>query len=265
MFLTPRAEAPLDVVDLAVHAERAGLDLVTFQDHPYQPAYLDTWTLLSFVAARTQRVVLAGNVLSLPLRPPAVLAHAVASLDLLTNGRMALGLGTGVLWDAIEAMGVQRLSGPESVTALEEALDVIDGLWDTTARGLLRAGGEHHHVDGAKRGPAPAHHVPVWLGAYGPRMLRITGARADGWLPSLGYVSLDDLVAGNAIIDEAAREAGRAPGDIRRLLNVPEGAADLRTIERLMAEERVETVVVATDDRATIDWLADLAPRLRAA
>src|SRR5690606_41848562 len=80
--VTPRSQGPKHVIDLAVTADRAGLDLVTFQDHPYQPAFLDTWTLLSFVAARTERVRLSGSVLNLPLRPPAVLARAAASLDI---------------------------------------------------------------------------------------------------------------------------------------------------------------------------------------
>ena len=88
-------------------SEQAGLDLVTFQDHPYQPAFLDTWTLLSYVAARTSRVRLAPNVTNLPLRPPAVLARCVASLDLLSGGRVELGLGAGAFWDAIEAMAAR--------------------------------------------------------------------------------------------------------------------------------------------------------------
>src|SRR3954469_6453906 len=104
-FVTPSAADPAGTVALAVATERAGLDLVTFQDHPYQPRFLDTWTLLSYVAARTERVRLAPNVLNVPLRPPAVVARAAASLDLLTDGRVELGLGTGAFWDAIEAMG----------------------------------------------------------------------------------------------------------------------------------------------------------------
>lgn len=263
VFLTPRASPPQDVVELAAHAEEAGLDLVAFQDHPYQPAFLDAWTLLTWVAARTSRVVVAGDVLNLPLRPPAVLARAVASLDLLAGGRTALGLGTGAFWDAMVAMGATRLTGPESVTALEEALDVIRGLWDTSTRDLLRAGGEHHRVDGAKRGPAPAHPVPIWLGAYGPRMLRVTGAKADGWLPSLGRMTLEDLAAGHRTIDAAARAAGRDPRDVRRLLNVPAEAADPDTLRRLVTEHRVATVIVMTDERSTLDRLGALAPGLR--
>src|SRR3954449_13022195 len=124
-FITPRNDRPEDVVKLAQLTELAGLDLVTFQDHPYQSAYLDTLTLLSWVAAKTERVRLAGNVLNLPLRPPAVLARAAASLDLLSNGRFELGLGAGAFWDAVQAMGGPKRTPGESVTPLEEAIDVI--------------------------------------------------------------------------------------------------------------------------------------------
>jgi alkanesulfonate monooxygenase SsuD/methylene tetrahydromethanopterin reductase-like flavin-dependent oxidoreductase (luciferase family) len=86
----PYAQQPDTVVALAQLAERAGLDLVTFQDHPYQPALLDTWTLLGYVAAATETIKLAGNVHPLPLRPPAMLAQAAASLDLLSGGRFEL-------------------------------------------------------------------------------------------------------------------------------------------------------------------------------
>ncbi len=220
-FLTPANAAPEQVVRLAQESERAGLDLVSFQDHPYQPGFLDTWTLLSYVAARTERVRLAPNVLNVPLRPPAVLARAAASLDLLSGGRLDLGLGAGSFWDAIEAMGATRLTPGQAVDALSEAIDVLRGLWDTSERGPLRVGGTHHHVQGAKRGPAPLHPIELWLGAYKPRMLRLTGAKADGWLPSLGYLkSLADLSDGNTIIDEAARSAGRDPAEIRRMLNI---------------------------------------------
>jgi alkanesulfonate monooxygenase SsuD/methylene tetrahydromethanopterin reductase-like flavin-dependent oxidoreductase (luciferase family) len=220
-FLTPAHAHAEQVVAAAVAAERAGLDLVTFQDHPYQPAFLDTWTLMGFVAARTESVRLAGNVLNLPMRPPAVLARSVASLDLLSGGRVELGLGAGAFWDAIAAMGGQRLAPGEAVDALGEAIDVIRGIWDASNPARLRVDGTHHRVDGAKRGPAPAHPVEIWLGAYKPRMLRLTAQKADGWLPTLGRMTTQDIAAANRTIDEAAAESGRDPREIRRLANVP--------------------------------------------
>ncbi|GAA3446273.1 LLM class flavin-dependent oxidoreductase [Planomonospora venezuelensis] len=279
-FITPQNRRPDAVTELALLSERAGLDLVTFQDHPYQPGFLDTWTLLSWVAARTERVHLAGNVLNLPLRNPAVLARSVASLDLLSGGRIELGLGAGAFWDAIEAMGGRRLTPGQSIEALSEAIDVIRGVWDAGERRLLRVDGAHYAVDGAKRGPAPAHDVPIWLGAYKPRMLRLIGAKADGWLPSLGYLQPEDVPAGNKIIDEAAAEAGRDPREIRRLLNLAGGGFEdsgrgplqgppARWVERLLPlalEDGVSTFILGSDDPRTIQTFAqEVAPALREA
>lgn len=221
-FITPSAQAPDQVVALARVAEDAGLDLATFQDHPYQPAFLDTWTLMSYVAAATTRIRLSGNVLNLPLRQPVVLARSAASLDLLSGGRVELGIGAGGFWDAIEAAGGRRLSPGESVDALDEAIRIIREVWDVEQRGGVRVDGKHYRVLGAKRGPAPAHDIGIWVGAYKPRMLRLVGRAADGWLPSLAYLpgGVKDLLGLNAVIDEAAVEAGREPGDVRRLLNI---------------------------------------------
>ncbi|WP_197382781.1 LLM class flavin-dependent oxidoreductase [Mycolicibacterium mengxianglii] len=221
-FVTPTAHPPEAPIELAVTSERAGLDLVSFQDHPYQPAFQDTWTLMSYAAARTERIRLSGNVLCLPLRPPAVLARATASLDQLSGGRVELGLGAGAFWDAIVAMGGRRLEPAQSVRALEEAVRVIRGLWDTDESGPLKIDGEFYGVTGAKRGPAPAHRIPIHIGALKPRMLRLTGRIADGWLPSLTYLpdGPDSLGPMNEQIDEAAAGAGREPTAIHRALNI---------------------------------------------
>jgi alkanesulfonate monooxygenase SsuD/methylene tetrahydromethanopterin reductase-like flavin-dependent oxidoreductase (luciferase family) len=219
-FLTPQAARPQDPVALAQLCERAGLDLVTFQDHPYQPAFVDTWTLLSWVAARTERVEVAPNVMNLPLRLPSVIGRAVASLDRLSGGRVALGLGAGAFWEAIEAMGGRRLTPGQAVEALSEAIDVIRAIWDTSTRRGVNVEGRYYRVKGAKRGPEPTHEIPIWIGAHKPRMLRLTGAKGDGWLPSLQYMELDDVPDASARIDEAAEEAGRSPREVRRLLNI---------------------------------------------
>jgi alkanesulfonate monooxygenase SsuD/methylene tetrahydromethanopterin reductase-like flavin-dependent oxidoreductase (luciferase family) len=219
VFITPAAAQADAVLELARAADVAGLDIVSFQDHPYQPSYLEMWTLLSVVAAQTTNVLVAPNVANLPLRPPAVLARAAASLDILSGGRVALGQGAGAFWDAIAAHGGRRLTPGESVDALAEGIDVIRALWNTEERSV-RHRGRHYEVYGAKPGPAPAHPIELWLGAYKPRMLALTGARADGWIPTLGYLEPEQLPDMNAAIDAAATEAGRAPEDIRRLLNI---------------------------------------------
>jgi len=218
LFATPAASSADDVLALAQVAEVSGLDLVTIQDHPYQAAHLDAWTLLSVMAARTSTVRVALNVANLPLRNPVVLAGSVASLDLLTGGRVELGLGTGAFWQAIEAAGGRRLTPGESVDALEEAVAIIRGLW--TGRGSVRVDGVHHRAVGLHAGPAPAHPVGIWIGAYKSRMLRLTGRLADGWLPSMGPAAPEALGAMNEVIDEAAVAAGRSPLEIRRLYNI---------------------------------------------
>jgi hemerythrin-like domain-containing protein len=219
VFITPVADQAQAVLELSRLADVVGLDIVGFQDHPYQASFLDTWTLLSVVAAETTNVRVAPNVANLPLRPPVVLARSAASLDILSGGRVELGLGAGAFWDAIAANGGPRLTPGQGVDALAEAIDIIRAIWSAERR-PVRHRGRYYQVDGAQPGPPPAHDIEIWLGAYKPRMLRLTGAQADGWIPSLGYVELEQLPDMNAAIDEAATKAGRRPEAIRRLFNI---------------------------------------------
>ena len=278
-FITPNVSPSDGALGLAQRAEELGYDLVTFQDHPYQPAFFDTWTLMTWVAAQTSRVQIAANVHNLPLRPPAVLARAAASLDVLSGGRVALGLGAGGFWDAIAAMGGERRTPGESIEALDEALDVIRGIWDVDDRTPLRIAGEHYRLDGAKRGPRPAHDIPIWVGGYKPRMLRLIARRAEGWLPSLFALQPGDLARANAVVDEAAVDAGRDPRHIRRMLNVGGRFASAGTellqgpperwVEELLAfavDDGVSTFILATDDPETMTTFAqEVMPPLRAA
>jgi alkanesulfonate monooxygenase SsuD/methylene tetrahydromethanopterin reductase-like flavin-dependent oxidoreductase (luciferase family) len=217
-FLTPSSEDVQAVTRQARLCEDLGLDLIGIQDHPYQRRFLDTWTLLAFLAAQTKRVRLFPDVINLPLRPPAVLAKSAASLDLLSAGRIELGLGAGAMWEAIGALGGPQRAPGEAVDALEEAIQVIRLMW-SGQRGL-RFEGQHYRLNGAHSGPLPAHAIGLWIGAYGPRMLNLTGRLGDGWVPSSSYAPPAKLIAMQERIDEAAESAGRAPCEIRRLYNV---------------------------------------------
>jgi len=275
IFVTPRADAGPHILELARRADAAGLDWVSVQDHPYQPAFLDTMTLLTAIAAATERVAVFPNVANLPLRPPAVLARAVASLDILSGGRAELGIGTGAFWDAIAAMGGPRRSPRESVDALREAIAVIRALW-TPGRGA-RAGGQYYAVSGAKPGPFPVHDVRIWVGAYKERMLRLTGEIGDGWLPSSPYAPPEQLAAMNAVIDAAAAGAGRSPGDVRRIYNIAgsftgSGSAFLQGPPKVWAEqlaglaldEGISGFVLMADDAVTVErFAAEVAPAVR--
>ena len=188
VFLSPDAADAARTLELAQLADVLGLDLVTVQDHPYQAKHLDTWTLLSTIAARTSAVRVAPNVANLPLRQPVVLARSVATLDILSDGRAELGLGAGAFWDAIVAAGGPRLSPGEAVEALEEAITVIRAVWGRDGNRTVDIDGEHYRIKGLHAGPQPVHDPGIWIGALKPRMLRLTGRLADGWLPSLGRV-----------------------------------------------------------------------------
>ncbi|MCL4257509.1 MAG: LLM class flavin-dependent oxidoreductase [Anaerolineales bacterium] len=278
-FITPVAQPAQQAVELALAAERAGLDLATFQDHPYQPRFHDTWTLLSYIAARTQRIRISANVHNLPLRQPAVLARSAASLDLLSGGRFEMALGAGGFWDAIAAMGGRRLSPGESIEALGEAIEIMRMLWDTEERSGARLNGKFYQVNGAKRGPAPAHPIEIWVGAYKPRILALVGQLADGWVPSLAYLErgLPSLGRMNQLIDEAAEAAGRPAASVRRMLNIGGQFSHnenglLNGPPQLWAEQLAEMTfqygtsafILAVDDPATIERFAkEVAPATR--
>lgn len=217
-FLSPSAAQPEALVALARVADEIDLDLLSVQDHPYQPGFLDAWTLLSSLAGTTGQITLFPNVANLPLRPPAVLARSVASLDILTGGRVELGLGAGFAWDAIAGLGGPRRSPGQAVDALAEGVAVIRALW--TPGPEVRFAGEYYRLDAARPGPFPVHPVGIWLGAYQRHMLQLVGRVADGWVPTLGYASPKELVAMTGIIDSAARNAGRDPREVRRIYNI---------------------------------------------
>ncbi len=217
-FLVPDARNHQAVLHAARKVDALGLDLIGIQDHPYQQSYLDSWTLLATIAAQTQRVRVFPDVANLPLRPPAMLAKAAATLDLLSGGRFELGLGAGAFWEAIKAMGGPVYTPKNAVAALEEAIAVIRLMWSKERS--VNFEGKFYTLGGVKPGPAPAHAIGIWIGALGPKMLNLVGRLADGWVPSLSYIKLEQLKEMQQRIDDGARSAGRDPAHIQRLLNL---------------------------------------------
>ena len=199
-------------------ADEGGLALVGVQDHPYQHHFLDTWSLIPSLMAQTTRISFVTDVANLPLRPAPVMAKAAASLDVISGGRFELGLGGGGLPDLIANFGGPRRTPAETVEAVEEAIDVIRLLWSGDRSVSFE--GRHYRLHDARPGPRPVHPIGIWLGAFRPRMIHLVGRKADGWLPSLGVLTREELRAGNRRIDDAAAAAGRDPGKIRRILNV---------------------------------------------
>ena len=247
-------------IELAVLADELGFDLVGVQDHPYQRRFFDAWTLLTAIAMRTQRITVFPDVLNLPLRPPAVLAKSAASLDILSGGRVELGIGAGGFWDAIKAYGGAVRTPGQSVAALEEGINVIRLMW--SGQHGIRFEGEFYQLGGAHSGPLPVHPIGIRVGAYRPRMLSLIGRLADGWVPSLGYVQPADLAEGNRRIDEAARGANRDPRSIRRIVNTGDQPVDV--FVSLALEYGMDTFIASADDPEEMRrFAAEVIPKVR--
>ena len=215
----PASAAPgADPVALARRAEDLGFDFVSTADHPCgdQPTY-ETWTMLSWIAARTSRIGVATRVLGLPYRHPPMVAKAAETLDRLSGGRLILGLGGGYSDDEFRAFGLGVPSPREKVDGLAESITIIRGLWSHRAFSFE---GRRYRTMTADMEPKPGHRIPIWLGTFGDRALAVTGRLADGWIPSLGHASAQQLAVMRNRVLAAASEAGRDPGQITCALNL---------------------------------------------
>ncbi len=203
---------------LARTAEDSGLDYIAVQDHPYQPGHLEAWTLISHLSALTDRISFLTDVADLQLRPPVMLAKAAASLGVLTEGRVQLGVGGGGIPDAIASMGGPARRGPDMVAYAEESLGLLRA---ALAGGGVRLDSPYHSIGGYQAGPVPPQPVGIWLGAQRPKMLALAGRIADGWISPLNlYVPPEEVPSRQRIIDDAAVAAGRDPRSLRRVYNV---------------------------------------------
>ncbi len=185
--------------------------------HESGPEFVDTLTMITWLAGQTSRVHFFPNVANLPLRPPAMLAKQAATIDVLSGGRFELGLGAGAFRDGIAGMGGPRRDPAQARAALSEAIDIIRASWSGEPYSYT---GTHYAAPGVRPAPRPAHDIGLWLGVAGPRAVALVGAKADGWSVSAPYVPPARLPELNEIINDAARQAGRDPGQITRLYNV---------------------------------------------
>ncbi|HEX6508870.1 MAG TPA: LLM class flavin-dependent oxidoreductase, partial [Chloroflexota bacterium] len=216
--LSTAAGPEVDPAGDARLAEVLGFEFLQVTDHlNTRHGNFETWTLLSWVAAQTSRIELGPNVLGLPYRSPAVIAKMSESLDRLTGGRTTLGLGAGGADAEFAAFGLTVRSANEKVEALREAILIIRGLWKETTFSFA---GRHFQTDEAQIEPKAERRIPIYIGAYGPRMLALVGELADGWSPSAAYAPLPRAIEMRERVREAAREAGRDPDSIVCQYNV---------------------------------------------
>ncbi|MGH2699251.1 MAG: LLM class flavin-dependent oxidoreductase [Actinomycetota bacterium] len=249
--VTTSAAPSADPVKDALRAEELGFDFVSASDHPSggHPTY-EVWTLLSWIAARTDRIRLATSVLGVPNRPPAVVAKMAESLDRLSGGRLVLGLGAGASNEEFRAFGLRVPSPRDKIDGLEEAIRITHGLWTERA---FSFDGRLYRTETAEMEPKPNRRIPIWLGTFGPRALALTGRLADGWIPSLGHAPPERVPAMRAQIERGARAAGRDPGSITSAYNL-----------EVRVEEHAEArpLVVSGSSEAVAEQLVAFARRL---
>jgi alkanesulfonate monooxygenase SsuD/methylene tetrahydromethanopterin reductase-like flavin-dependent oxidoreductase (luciferase family) len=203
---------------LARQADRSGLEYLAVQDHPYQPGYLDVWTMMTYLLAQTERISVVSDVIDLQLRPPTILAKAAASLSTMAGGRVQLGVGGGASAQGVAAMGGLPRRGTAMVEFTDEAIQLMR---HALRGGAVQVNSAHHQIAGYQAGPVPPQPIEVWIGSQKPRMLGVTGRSGDGWVCPLNiYVRPDEVPERQALIDAAALAAGRPPSDIRRIYNV---------------------------------------------
>jgi probable F420-dependent oxidoreductase len=192
---------------------------------------LDPFTLLGVAAGATERVKLGAHVLVATWYPPVVLARALTTIDVVSNGRLLPGLGIGWSPEEYEAVGLEfRQRGKR----LEETLDALEAIWTTDPaeyHGTLVDVPRHHSNLKPVQRPRP----PIYLASFSEAALRRVGRRGDGWLPILmpGQIDMDALRAQHALVGEAALEAGRDPKTIDALVrvNVARGDAPQAVID----------------------------------
>ena len=236
---------PAAVRDYAQAAEELGYDFLVTADHvlgadrerypdllgPYghRAAIHEPLVLFGFLAAVTSRLRLITNVLILPQRQTALVAKQAAEIDLLSGGRLILGVGNG--WNHVEyeALGEDfRTRGRR----LDEQLRLMRRLW---TQPLVTFEERFHRVRDAGIHPRPERPIPIWMGGMAQRVLERIGRLADGWSPRLVSGDLDhalaDMQRRRARIEAAAREAGRDPSTLALLLRARAGTLDEQVMQ----------------------------------
>jgi alkanesulfonate monooxygenase SsuD/methylene tetrahydromethanopterin reductase-like flavin-dependent oxidoreductase (luciferase family) len=219
--ITPSANGAYNAFEIARISDNMGIDLISVQDHPYNGSFFDTWTLISALAVSTKNIYFMTNVADVPLRYPPLLAKSAATLDILTKGRVELGVGAGAFWKAIIGYGGPSRTPAEAVGALEEAIQIIQLIWNIDGSSYRATfNGKFYQLDGAQTGPRPFHPIRIWLGALGQKMLRLTGRLGDGWTPSYGYAPPDQIPKMQQTIEQSISAVGRKSHEVRRNYNL---------------------------------------------
>jgi alkanesulfonate monooxygenase SsuD/methylene tetrahydromethanopterin reductase-like flavin-dependent oxidoreductase (luciferase family) len=215
--INPRGMSYEKVLSVAKTAEDAGFEVISFSDRPPEPS-LEGWTFATAIAVQTKKIAVTHSTLNVPLRNPALLAKMASSLDVMTGGgRVLLTLGAGGQEAHYTAIGTSFGTAGERVTDLEDAIAIMRGLW---ANEIFSYEGRQFSVTEASSPPKPLGTIPFIIGAGGARMLKYTGAKADGWIKNGGWPEThEQYLELLGQVEAGAEEAGRDPRTIRRVLN----------------------------------------------
>jgi probable F420-dependent oxidoreductase len=202
------------MVNTTLEAERLGFDSILLWDHfMYSESneIFEAFSLLSFLASRTSTIRLGTCVTPLPFRPPGLLAKVVSTLDVLSQGRIILGVGAGWYQPEFEAYS-QWDDSSTRVAKTKEALELLIKLWTEEK---VDYAGKYYSLKSASLEPKPIQkpHPPLWFGTRGRRMARLTAKYGNGWLPRsgglLGVMTTEEYARGMKNIQECARKMGR--------------------------------------------------------
>lgn len=205
----------------AQRTEAMGFDSFWTADHyinPYDPPapWLEGWTSLAALAARTTRIRVGVLVTCITFRNPVLFTKEALTVDHISGGRLELGLGAGYDEREHQMMGIPFPPPAERVARFGEVVEIVDRL---LRQRELTYNGRYYHADGATLRPAPVQQPrpPLVLGGKGPKMLKIVAAHADTWNSSS---TLEDMRTRNQFLDEQCAALGRDPGELRRSLLV---------------------------------------------
>jgi probable F420-dependent oxidoreductase len=214
---------PAVVRDYAQAAEGAGFEHLLVYDHvlgadpdrpegfrgpyTYQTPFHEPFVLFGYLGAVTERLELVTGILILPQRQTALVAKQAAQVQMLTGGRLRLGVAVG--WNAVEFEGLGE-NFHDRGRRIEEQIALLRALWE---KPVISFEGRYHHVTRAGLNPLPpGGSIPLWMGGMSDTVIERTGRLADGWFPQ--YRDPGDLPAGLEQLHAAARAAGRDPGDV---------------------------------------------------
>jgi len=211
-FMVPResdfadADDPYErIFDYCQRAEELGFDFCTFTHHRFSPdrPYLSSpFVLMSAIAARTTSLELITTIFVLPLYHPLDVAETVASLDLLSNGRVVLGVGTGYRAYEAAAVGVPF---DKRVSRMVESIEILRQAWSDER---VSFSGQHFSIDDVAVVPTPTAPPPIWIGALEQKPVERAGRIADGWIAPY-LQTLDTLAERANAYRRAANESGR--------------------------------------------------------